>query len=207
MPIEVKIPPATTPPAQPTPVKRDFNDIDALISETLNQPKQHIGPQPGETPAPEPGANKTFQPVNQPNAAPWDNEPPEPLDAEAAKRSGIRIAKTLDGALSWGAVAYAKEKDRKKYQASDGEISDLAEPLSELSTKYNFELSPEVRLLFLVVTIYGPKFMQASNDRKINQLNEKIADLQRREREQENRLRDLERKSEEKEKELSKTEK
>lgn len=192
-------------PEEPIVTKRDFNDIDSLISEVLSQPKQVIG-----TPPPDPsnpaGANvgsPSFPDSGEAIAPPWEGEPAEPMDPEEAKRSGLRLAKTLDGIISMGASAYAKEKDRKKYQASEGEINDLADPLGELSQKYNFNLSPEVRALFLIVTTYWPKLLEASNDRRINLLNDRIAELESKERERENRLADLERRAAAKEAELS----
>ena len=205
------IPPATdtttAATGEPVIVKRDFNDVDSLISEVLNQQREKIGAPPAEASPDAVSGSNPFNPVPQPNRPPWDTEPAEPLDPEAAKRSGLRMAKTIDGMLSLGASAYAKEKERKKYQASEGELNDLADPLSELSVKYDFQLSPEIRLMFLLVTIYSPKFMQAANDRRINELNSKIADLERREKEREERLRDLERKAAEKEKEIENADK
>ncbi len=205
MPVELNPKPAAASPAdpgEPTVVKRDYDNLDSLLSE-LNQPKQKIGPKPGEA-APDPAHPE--QPITASgNAAPWD-EQAEPFDPEKAKRSGLRLAKTIDGALSLGASVYAKEKDRSKYAASHGEIDDLAEPLAELSSKYNFELSPEARLIFLLVTIYSPKFLKAANDRRINELNDKVKDLEASAKRQEERLHDLEIKAATKEKETLKTE-
>lgn len=188
--------------AESEPIYRDFDNLDSLLGE-LNKPKQKIGPAPS-TPT-EPGAEPTPGAVPMPENnyyTSFDDEPTEadPVDPEAAKRTGKRYAQVINKGLSFTASLYAKNKDSQKYSASEGEINDMAEPLSELATKYNFKLSPEFQLAFLILTIYGPKFIQAANDRRINELNDKVKELEEKEKEKELRLRELERKAQEAEK-------
>lgn len=179
MPINTAIPATPIQADDPQPVKRDFDNLDSLLGE-LSQPKQ------------------TFeQPelVQQPSAMPWNIPGSEPLTEEEANRSGKRLAKTIDSTFSFLAGLYAKSEDVSKYKATPGEIDDLADPLTEISQKYNFAISPEWRAIFLLITIYGPRAILAVNDRRINQLEDRVQKIEDQIRIKEDELKEKEKNS------------
>lgn len=161
------------------PVKRNFNDYDALITE-LNIPKEQIikSPPVGSVP---PG---TVTPGVSPGGAthPASDQPAEPITPEAAARSGARIAKTFDNVFSLGASLYAKSDNKKAYGASPGEIEDLTEAWSDVAMKYSFKIedSPWFNLILLMLAVYTPVVMKARTDHRFAILQEQVEENQRR---------------------------
>lgn len=138
------------------------SDIDALLTELNVNKEVFIKPlAPGET------ASNSY-----------DETPVEPIDTEAANRAGQRAAALSNAVLSFGAAMIAKSTDTHEYSATDGEQDDLAEAWAGVATQYNFEVNPWISIIFLTLTIYGPKFMQAFQDRRINELQNAVKTLQ-----------------------------
>lgn len=146
-------------------------DLDALLQE-LNTPRQDFTPPPEANTTGAPGFWQT------------DASRPEipispPVSPEEAIKQGRHAAKMLDTGISFALKMFAHDDSAEHYKASDEEISEMAEPLSELSEKYNFKISPEIVLLFLVITIYMPKYFVAS-ERRQQALEHKQKDLEQR---------------------------
>lgn len=142
----------------------DFNkmesatmDLDQLLKE-LNQPRQDFTPPESDTTAHEPNyfsnATRPEIPITP------------PISPEDALKHGRNAAKMLDTGIAFALKMFARDDSSKDYQASADELDSLAEPLSEISEKYNFRISPEIVLLFLVITIYMPKYFIASEKRQ-----------------------------------------
>lgn len=147
------------------------SNLDTLIAE-MSAPKQNFTPPTPPQGAQSPGSPPGWTPPE------IDTDPVTPMDPEAAKRQGERLARTIDGGLSFAAAMYAKEESTEKYKASPGEITDLGNALGDLSLEYNIKLNPWVNVIFLMVMIYGPKFMAASNDRRFNIMADKMKEMQ-----------------------------
>lgn len=166
-------PPATGQPSAP-PASASIS-MDDLLSQ-LNQPKQSFEP-PVQAGAP------PVQPANMPPFTPGmqygEQAAAQPFDPEKAKRAGMRAAKMANGVLSVTAALIAKEHDTDKYSAEREEINDLAEAWADVSTEYEFSVNPWFSVILLTISIYMPKFLQAMEDRKVNQLNRRIDDLER----------------------------
>lgn len=156
-------------------------DLDDLLSE-LNTPKQNFEPPtlPNADPT-GPNANPWTQPRATPMALPtWEQDELKapPLTREEAQRQGERWAKTADITISFLASFYAKEDDTRKYKASPGEVQDLAAAFADLSAEYSLKINPWLNVTFLLLAIYVPKLIQASNDRRINLMNSRIEELE-----------------------------
>jgi hypothetical protein len=162
-------------------------NFDDLLGE-LATPKQDFTPkqQPGTSfsETPPPGHTPIFNFPGADEAAPRTAEQME-IDRATADRSGERMAKTIDGIASFTAALIAKEKETGKYKASPGDISDLAKAWSDVSEKYHFNVSPWFTVVMLSIATYVPIFMKAANDRRFNQVNERIAELEKRQAEME----------------------
>ena len=161
----------TVPSAAPEPPKPSSISVDDLLQQ-LNVPKQVFDPAPGAQPAnPEP-AFIPGQPL------PGIGEATAPIDPERARRAGLRAAKMANGVLSVTAALIAKENNTDKYGAEKGEIDDLAEAWADVSTEYEFTINPWISVGLLTISVYMPKFLQAMEDRKVNQLNKRIDGLE-----------------------------
>jgi hypothetical protein len=148
----------------PAAAKSDFEKmiatepkLDDLLAE-FNQPRQDF------TPPPPPETTSGF--FNSPEQQQHD-EPENIISPEEAKTNGRNAAKMLDTGISFALKMFARDDSAADYKASPEEISEMAEPLSELSEKYNFKISPEIILIFLIITIYMPKYFIASERRQI----------------------------------------
>lgn len=152
------IPPA--PEAHKTVNPEDFSNrpvsLDALLNE-FNTPKQDFTPK-----EPEQIQIKSIFEDQEP-----DTQPAPPITTEQAKTAGRNAAKMLDTGISFALKMFARDDSAADYKASTEELSEMAEPLSELSEKYNFKISPEIVLIFLIVTIYMPKYFIASERRAL----------------------------------------
>lgn len=154
-------------PAAAPPQAAGKSDLDALLTE-LNVPKQQFFTDPAAPGATEAAGSPFFAP---------DDQQPDPIDPEAAKRAGRRAAALCDGVLSFGAAIIGKTSDTDRYSASEGEKNDLAEAWEAVAEKYSFEVNPWISVVFLTLTIYAPKYIEALNDRRFNKMQEEINEL------------------------------
>lgn len=159
-------------------------NLDTLLGE-LSTPKQDFTPKPPVgTGQSRPGASPTpgLFPEPEPGQPIPDMRTPEQIAADnaASERSGERMAKTIDGIVSFAACMIAKEQNREKYKATPGDIDDLAGAWSQVSAEYHFNFSPWFNVVFLSISVYVPIFMKATNDRRYNTLMQKHDELQRR---------------------------
>ena len=160
-----------------TPVKRDFNNLDSLISE-LNTPKEQITT---SIQAPIPGTIENGGPLN--GFEDLAEKPEKPLiTPEQAARSGERIAKTFNTAFAFGASIYAKAEERERYEATPGDVHDLSQAWADVAMKYSFKVedSPWLNVLLLMAVVYAPIFIKAKNDRRDAILREEMAEMQKR---------------------------
>jgi len=140
---------------------KQFGNLDDMMQE-LNIEKQKFDP-----PAPAPGA-----PTEPGEGARQYNFEVEPMSREEAERAGERAAILADSLLSVVGMTIAKEEKTDKYKATEGELRDLSKAWGDVSEHYSFKVNPLLNIGLLNVMIYGPKIMQATNDRKIKNLQE-----------------------------------
>ena len=150
-------PPPATEIVEHTAIKRDFDNIDSLITE-LNAPKEQIIQK-----APIPGSEQGL------NVSEIGNEQPiVEISSEAAALSGEMVANTLDTVISLGASMYAKAPNREEYEAKPKEISNLGKAWAAVAQKMNFSIqdSPWFNLILLMVAVYAPILIRAKSDRR-----------------------------------------
>lgn len=147
-------------------IKRDFNDLDSLISEP-NQPKEVIQP-----------TDKKPYPDEYP-ATGEHSIPGEPISPEIAALSGKMIAGTIDTALATGMSLYAHNSNPEKYQAKEKQIEQLNEAWAAVAAKYNYKLedSPWFNVIILTIAVYLPLWQEAKKDRRFAEVNERIDEL------------------------------
>ena len=159
----------------------DLKNIDSLIKEmsearedftpkTDNNSKE-IHPPPGQQPAP------AYDPVNVSSA------PPQELTADQkdrAKRTGKLTAETIDFGIASASSLIAKSNDIKPYKADSEDVETLGDAWSEVAEVYDFNISPWMKLAILYPAIYTPKLIKASNDRRLNVMQNKIAEMEKR---------------------------
>ena len=144
---------------------KQFGNLDEIMQE-LNIEKQKFDP-----PAPPPGSTS-----GEASAAPGSfNFEPEPMSREEAERAGERAAILADSLLSVVGMTIAKEERSDKYKASPGELQDLSKAWGDVSEHYSFKVNPLLNITLLNMMIYGPKMMQAANDRKLKKIQEEQA--------------------------------
>lgn len=152
----------------------DTNNLDALLDE-FNTPRQDFSPPP-----PEPEIENPFSlnPENKTNIFdPYQETISAPITPEEARANGKNTAKFLDTGISFGLKMYARDESAKPYKATPEEIEEMAVPLAEISEKYNFKISPEITLAFLIFTIYLPKYFVAV-DKRTQALEKRTDDLE-----------------------------
>lgn len=141
----------------------DFYNINEMLEE-LTVPKQTFQ-QEEQTPPP---------PIDTPEAE------PVPVDPQKAARMGERTAKMIDAALATvNGTLIAKAPEIDKYKASEGELRDLSGAWAEVSEIYDFNVSPWLKLAVLNLSIYTPKTVLAFQDRRFNEMNKRIDEMQR----------------------------
>jgi hypothetical protein len=175
------LPKAPTPDTSRPAINRNFNDLDSLLTE-LNTPKEIINsnpvpPVPGQQNSGAPG----FNPENQQHPLTdtfGGSEQLEVMPDEIAALSGKTIANTIDTALGTGMSLYAKNTQPEKYQATLKQINNLETAWAAVAKKYNYRVedSPWFNVILLTVAIYLPHFQEAKNDRRFNEITEKIAE-------------------------------
>ncbi len=160
-----------------TPVKRDFNDYDSLISE-LNEPKQEIL-----------SSDKVPGQLSDNGSGIYNDQPIVEISPETAAMSGELVANTVDTVISLGASIYAKSEDREQYEAKPKEIANLSKAWAAVASKMNFSIqdSPWFNLILLMIAVYIPIFIKAKGDRREAIVNERLANI-----EKENALRSAE---------------
>lgn len=159
----------TTGPGAALDYKVDLNNIDELLGE-LSTPVQDFRPKPSE-----PGGDETssiYDPVNEFSEA-------VEITPEQNKRNGERTARFFDSIISMAAQTVAKSETREPYKASDGDLSDLGEAWADYTKDKNFNIPPWATLAMLYMTIYLPKVTKAINDRRINELSDRITKLEK----------------------------
>jgi hypothetical protein len=155
-------------------VKRDFYDLDTLIKD-LNVPKEQIissaPQQPGSTNQHNMGAAPEYD----------DQEPTEQLPDEVAALSGKMIAGTIDTSFSTAMGLYAHTSETEKYEASDKQLNKLNDAWAAVAKKYNYRMedSPWFNVLALSAGVYIPKFQDAKNDRRFNEMDSRLKELQK----------------------------
>jgi len=162
------------------PVKRDFYDLDNLISD-LNQPKEQIqtsrAPVPGQS---FPGSYNEM--IDSPEV--------EPIPADVAALSGKAIAGTIDTVVSTGFSLYAKAANPEKYEANDKQIEKLNQAWAAVAQKYNYKVedSPWFNVILLTVAVYLPIWNEAQKDRRFAEMDERMKEMDSKIRENEARI-------------------
>lgn len=144
---------------------RDPYNLDDLLKE-FNTPRQDFTPPEPETPQEAPPRSEPGNFYDPSSAGAFFTEPEARMTPEEAIKAGKTNAKFLDTAISFGLKMFARDESAADYKATPEEINEMADPLSEISEKYNFKISPEITLAFLVFTIYLPKYFIATEKRQ-----------------------------------------
>ncbi len=185
--------PGETPtPAPPSiPVQGNVNYLDNLIGELSTPKEQILKSQPSGQGVPAPGQG--FQPVP---GNPEDQfiEPGEPISPESARKSGERIAKMFDQGFSFGAMLYAKGESPQPYKADEQDLKDLSDVWADVAARHSWKIedSPWLNVLILVIAVYYPKLMKASNDRRFAQVNQEIEAMKIQQAEDRRRINEME---------------
>jgi hypothetical protein len=157
-------------PAQET----NFSNLDEILKE-ISTPKQDFTP-----PAPEPQQRPEPENYNPEFSDSFDFEPRKRLSPEAARRSGERIAKLIDGTFATGASFYARNPGNfEKYAATPGQLEDLSDAWADMAEQTGVEMPPWVMLAILNLTTYLPKAIEAHNDKRFAEVNNRIDKLER----------------------------
>jgi len=151
----------------------DLNNIDSLLEE-FAQPVQDFTPKPKE-----PGADEIYDPVSE--GFPGFSSEPVEITPEENARNGERTARFFDGIISMAAQTIAKADTREPYKATDNDLEDLGKAWAEYTKDKNFNIPPWATLAMLYMTIYLPKITKAINDRRINELSDRITRLEEKE--------------------------
>lgn len=143
-------------------------------------------------PKPDPAAGELPPNLTDPLNQAAEPEP-EMVDAETvvdhdrATRTGERIAKLTDTAIDF-VLSNFVARNGESYRADERDLQDIAEAWGEVSEEHQWSIGPEWTLAILYIMVYGPLVKQAFTDRR-------MAEIEARQREQEERLRILEEKS------------
>lgn len=168
-------------------IKRDFYDLDSLLSE-LNTPKEVIN---NTRPAASPGNTFSSSGGTSPELVEGEGEgQSEKLAPEIAALSGRAIAGTIDTVLSTGFSLYAKATNAEKFEATDKQMQKLSEAWAAVSAKYNYRVedSPWFHIIALNAAIYIPKFNEAQNDRRFAEMDERFKEMEQKIKENEARI-------------------
>jgi hypothetical protein len=172
------------------PVKHDLYDLDNLISD-LNTPKEQIQQSRPQM------AGQSALPGSERNEY-IDSPVVEPIPAEIAALSGKAIAGTIDTVLSTGLSLYAKGGTAEKYEASPKQIEKLNQAWGAVAQKYNYKVedSPWFNVILLMVAVYFPIWRIAQDDKRFAEMNDRIKEMEVKQRETAARLDTIESKPE-----------
>lgn len=159
----------------------DLNDLDSML-EKYSMPKQDM---PGfnnanhdrqSTIEPETATNESvndiFDPVTQSTEKQTENK--KEFDPEKNKRTGLRIARTIDRFAAFGSMKVALSNDMSTYQATQNELNDLGDEWSEYTKDMNIDMPPWMSLAILNFTVYMPKVVKAFNDKRLHEQQNQI---------------------------------
>lgn len=122
-----------------------------------------------------------------------EQEPLPDLKAKAgvAKATGALLTTVLDTTLSTAIAMYAGDEPAN-YKADPEQRDDLQAAISEYVKLKGGDIPPGIALMILVLTIYGGKFAQGFQFRKLRKENDeqakRIAELEKKEMERQKRL-------------------
>jgi hypothetical protein len=157
--------------AQPAAMDYDINlnNIDDLLGE-LSQPVQDFKPKTEKAGQEEDVYDPVFggKTIEHITISPEQN-----------KRNGERTARFFDSILSTAAQTIAKAETREPYKATDGDLQDIAEAWAEYTKDKDFNIPPWATLAILYLTVYMPKITKAFNDRRINELSDRVTKLEK----------------------------
>ena len=158
----------------------DLKNIDSLIKE-MSEAREDFTPKTDNT-------SKDIHTQDQQSAPAYDpintqSAPPQELTADQkdrAKRTGKLTAETIDFGIASASSLIAKSNDIKPYKADSEDVETLGDAWSEVAEVYDFNISPWMKLAILYPAIYTPKLIKASNDRRLNVMQNKIAEMEKR---------------------------
>jgi len=160
--------------------KSDLNSMETLIKE-MSEAREDFTPKTDNT-------SKDIHTQDQQSAPAYDpintqSAPPQELTADQkdrAKRTGKLTAETIDFGIASASSLIAKSNDIKPYKADSEDVETLGDAWSEVAEVYDFNISPWMKLAILYPAIYTPKLIKASNDRRLNVMQNKIAEVEKR---------------------------
>ena len=166
------IQPTDTPPPAATNAKESIDD---LLNE-LNIPREDKTPR-GFTPPPS-AAQQPGQ--GNPSAPVWEEaEPVKTLDEY--KLQAAAYVRTFDMGAGQFLKGYSKDKGNEVFNATDVEQEFIADPLARVLEKHQVgTLPPELELVIRAGAVYFPQYQRAAELRKINILNDKVDEMNRR---------------------------
>lgn len=105
----------------------------------------------------------------------WDDQEQErSVSPERAHRTGERIAKVIDTGFNFLA-SNVLAKTGKDYKAKPADLQDIADAWGDLAHDKQWEFSPTLQLLVLYIMVYGPLTKEALNDRRLMEMEERLA--------------------------------
>lgn len=186
-------------------VKRDFSNLDSLLSE-MAVPKEEInnarpgynGPQ-AETDTPPPGGDPFGGgSMYGPDADDFGGEglEGEGMPDDVAKFSGNLIAHTFDEAVGAGLGIYANTRQNDKYKATPEQMGNLENAWTAVAKKMHWKVEDNAvpNLLILLLAVYLPSFQEAKNDKRFAEMDNRMKEQQRQIEANERRLKHLEEK-------------
>lgn len=108
-----------------------------------------------------------------------EDEPAQQVDHEHAMRTGERIARLIDTGIDFTLSNFVA-LNGESYRADERDLQDIAEAWGEISEEHNWNIGPEWTLAILYVMVYGPLVKQAITDRRLAELEARMAAIEER---------------------------
>lgn len=106
-----------------------------------------------------------------------EEEPDQVVDHDHALRTGERIARLVDTGIDFTLSNFVA-RNGESYKADDRDLQDIAECWGELAEEKGWSIGPEWSLIILYIMVYGPLVKQAITDRKVAELENRMAAIE-----------------------------
>ena len=101
------------------------------------------------------------------------------VDHDHAMRTGERIARLIDTGIDFTLSNFVA-RNGESYRADERDLQDIAEAWGEVSEEHNWNIGPEWTLAILYIMVYGPLVKQAITDRRLADLEARMAAIEER---------------------------
>lgn len=139
---------------------------------------QHFYENPGaQAPQGEPSGDLPPGLVDPDGSANEPDEAQPVVDHDHAMRTGERIARLIDTGIDF-TLSNLVARNGESYRADERDLHDIAEAWGEMAEDKGWSIGPEWSLAILYLMVYGPLVKQALYDRRMAQLEERMAQLE-----------------------------